>query len=873
MSPSIKKQLVWFILSAFVCFNTPEINAQNTPTDLPWTAGDCGILIPGIAAITCGVSESQNQADRFTFGLLDLNGAVPAAGRTEVTNNQDVYHHPSWHIDSIGLVYGVEINPAGDILLTASSNYGSGFWGQTAELGYGGIGGGTNTLTAAGTVYIIDGVTGQASVFAVLPQQTTTLTHWDCELNTSINRTSGQGLGNIAYDEINDQYFVSNIEDGRIYRLDANGNILDSYDPGVYDNGAPGISIMNDLVYGLAVEPGSGRLFYGGVDSDSHPDNSTTTGAPSVYSIDLNGSGGFVGSVNNTILPAGATYDNYVGNETFHNTLNAGGGNTYTANTQYFISDLEFTPSGQLLAGTRVGCENSFQSSYNHWGETSLLTLNGGNNLYDTDIDYDISVTGDAGVDDNYGGVAYYELADGSVQYAVSSADIIQENGPHGIAIFPSTASTTGLVTPLGAISYGTVDNAGNGDPKGFGGEIDIFNECIECPVITAFTDDNKGDYCYIGTPIDVTYAIQTDIGSTPNSYCIIWTVDGVVQTDTDSLLTLSLEPTENPCIPLASPVVTAQLVCKIKEDTSIVFNNSSAAFEIFYEPRQNMHYQAVNNGCSVEIVDLCGNLTITNDQGTGSNYTYDGTNSTNVDFSIRNVNSPEGCDATEQATLSCVDLSLDKAISTSTPNIGDPIVFTLTVANDGNAPATNVEVTDLLPSGLTYISDNSANAYNSGTGIWTIPSIPVGGTATIDITASVDVDGVLTNTAEITRMDEVDLDSSPGNGNIYEDDYATVCLSVPIQVCQEEPFSIELMAPPGLSTYQWYKDGVLITGETSSKFIATEEGTYTYTVDGAGPTGDCEGELCCPVVIEAIECCAPIDCVPVQMVILKNQY
>ena len=66
--------------------------------------------------------------------------------------------------------------------------------------------------------------------------------------------------------------------------------------------------------------------------------------------------------------------------------------------------------------------------------------------------------------------------------------------------------------------------------------------------------------------------------------------------------------------------------------------------------------------------------------------------------------------------------------------------------------------------------------------------------------------------------------------------------------------------------TYQWYKDGVAIVGAMSDTYTATEVGTYTYTVDGAGPTGDCVGELCCPVVIEEDSCCPLPQCLPITI-------
>jgi len=163
-------------------FVLPGLLAQaQLPADLPWAGASCAnetiILQSGIAAVI---------AEQWSFGLIDINGTIGGA-RSEAF--PPMYHHPSWTMEQIGNVYGIAINDSdGCIFLTASSNYGAGFLGQPTVINYGSIGGGADDLGAAGTVYKIDGVTGQASVFAQLPQQSASLTHQDCEGNTSINR-------------------------------------------------------------------------------------------------------------------------------------------------------------------------------------------------------------------------------------------------------------------------------------------------------------------------------------------------------------------------------------------------------------------------------------------------------------------------------------------------------------------------------------------------------------------------------------------------------------------------------------------------------------------------------------------------------------
>ncbi|MBC7879209.1 MAG: DUF11 domain-containing protein [Anaerolineales bacterium] len=126
------------------------------------------------------------------------------------------------------------------------------------------------------------------------------------------------------------------------------------------------------------------------------------------------------------------------------------------------------------------------------------------------------------------------------------------------------------------------------------------------------------------------------------------------------------------------------------------------------------------------------------------------------------------------------VDLSLTKIVDNATPNIGNNVVFTITVTNGGPNNATNVTVRDLLPAGLTYVSDNSGGAYNNGTGIWTVGTITNGASATLQITANVATGGIKTNSAEVWSADQIDSDSTAGNSSTTEDDDASVTVTPP---------------------------------------------------------------------------------------------
>ncbi|OWY62813.1 hypothetical protein B7486_56420, partial [cyanobacterium TDX16] len=117
-------------------------------------------------------------------------------------------------------------------------------------------------------------------------------------------------------------------------------------------------------------------------------------------------------------------------------------------------------------------------------------------------------------------------------------------------------------------------------------------------------------------------------------------------------------------------------------------------------------------------------------------------------------------------------DLRLDKEAEPSSVDQGDTTTFTIDVTNDGPSPATGVQVTDVLPAGVTATGvDASQGTYSTTTGIWTVGTLAVDQTATLEITVRVDDAGTITNVAEVTAVDQHDPDSTPGNDDPEEDD------------------------------------------------------------------------------------------------------
>lgn len=108
-------------------------------------------------------------------------------------------------------------------------------------------------------------------------------------------------------------------------------------------------------------------------------------------------------------------------------------------------------------------------------------------------------------------------------------------------------------------------------------------------------------------------------------------------------------------------------------------------------------------------------------------------------------------------------DIAVTKAVSNATPAVGTNVTFTVTAHNLGPDATTALQVTDVLPVGLGFVSAvASAGVYTPRTGVWDIGVLAVGATATLQITATVTGTSPVTNTA--TRTSSTPVDPNPAN-------------------------------------------------------------------------------------------------------------
>ncbi|UCF12799.1 MAG: DUF11 domain-containing protein, partial [Thermoplasmatales archaeon] len=141
-----------------------------------------------------------------------------------------------------------------------------------------------------------------------------------------------------------------------------------------------------------------------------------------------------------------------------------------------------------------------------------------------------------------------------------------------------------------------------------------------------------------------------------------------------------------------------------------------------------------------------------------------------NEDPTIHQTSAHDRSDFFFDADLSKADISIVKTDDPDPINAGGYLTYTLNVTNNGPHSAENVNITDTLPSGVTFNYANpTANGSSDPTYWWIFSSIDVGNTETITINITVDSGtmGIITNNA--TAINDT-YDPYPSNNVDSED-------------------------------------------------------------------------------------------------------
>ncbi len=244
-------------------------------------------VIDGEVAVT---TEGHLPTDRV-LTLVDTRAPYPSSSvdwKAPMFYNQYAASAETWTLGNLGQVFGVcyDYMKPPNIYVAASSSY-----PDPDEFQSGGAGG----------VYRIDGLTAEISTFLSTDDPFTTA---DGVGGIGTNRmpNTGPGLGDICFDSTFGQWFVSNFEDGKIYRVKLEGGspkIVETYDPFEQLVDAEGFAPLGERVWALAKL--GRRLFFsvwsrdeGDVESGTKWRRTAGTTNNAIYSCGIDQTGAFI---------------------------------------------------------------------------------------------------------------------------------------------------------------------------------------------------------------------------------------------------------------------------------------------------------------------------------------------------------------------------------------------------------------------------------------------------------------------------------------------------------------------------------------------------------------------------------------------------
>jgi len=419
-----------FVLGVAVVWGSTEARAQFP-------------LVPNVAVAT---ESTFSNPGGYVVGIYDIRNpdcnGVPVPTCTQFSQNPPCitnwsatqYHNEMpnptnnaadvWNGTNLGPVFGIELDndPNPNIYLAST------------QLFFG---------TPSGKVMKIDGTNGAISTFVTLPN-------------------SGQGLGNIAFDSRTRQFYITNFEDGKIYRVSFAGAIIDSFDPFGPDDGTSGYAPLGERLWGIQVNRNDGRLYFGRWNED----HGRPGPANEVWSVGLSGTGAFVGpEMKEVTLPSPSMA---------------------CVETQP-VADLSFSATGNMLVGTRgMSGDASTQPHI-----SADLQYTGGHLAWTPTMQYDVGLyTGLCGRTNSAGGVDYTDCVPNDAcnpgNLAIFMSDAIDLNSPG-----PNPNNIYGMqLTPVSSGSllnsyFVDLDNDTLSQDKTALGDVDVVRTCVQPPLGT----------------------------------------------------------------------------------------------------------------------------------------------------------------------------------------------------------------------------------------------------------------------------------------------------------------------------------------------------------------------------------------------------
>lgn len=178
---------------------------------------------------------------------------------------------------------------------------------------------------------------------------------------------------------------------------------------------------------------------------------------------------------------------------------------------------------------------------------------------------------------------------------------------------------------------------------------------------------------------------------------------------------------------------------------------------------------------------------------------------------------------------------------SNASPIAGETVTYEIAVTNNGPALINDINLTDLLPAGLTPTANNgnsSQGSYDANTGVWTVGTLANGGGATLTIEGVVDNGtGGDTITNQTTAATSVSVVDTVSNDDL--DEAITVTPSADLMITKTNT--------SGLNNNIDQNDDGVVTGTTTN---------YVITVTNNGPDS-ISGGIVTDTIVSGLTCAA----------------
>ncbi|KZX14095.1 bacterial Ig-like domain protein [Methanobrevibacter filiformis] len=207
----------------------------------------------------------------------------------------------------------------------------------------------------------------------------------------------------------------------------------------------------------------------------------------------------------------------------------------------------------------------------------------------------------------------------------------------------------------------------------------------------------------------------------------------------------------------------------------------------------------------------------------------------------------------TNNVNISIIKIANINGINSVKGHVGDTVIYTIDVVNNGVIDATGVLVTEIIDN--TKLKFNKASVtqgyYNNANGLWTIDELTAGKTVTLTINATIIATGNISNSANVSANEN---NINPNNSSlvtIVSEAILTQINTLNVIVVVDNSVKLESILedsngkPIDGKEVKFYVNGKFVgTGVTDVKGIAyfkytpTKTGTLNYTSSFTDPTG-----------------------------------